>query len=92
MLAITLGHLEVVTILLENGCSAIAENKNGWSGKIDHYSSNRLLVSHLFTVVQEATATGNANLLTQVLENRDSQRVSSRLHGIPALLNKLSEV
>lgn len=45
-----------------------------------------------FPVVQEATATGDPELLKTVLESRDLQRFSSRVLGIPNLLLKLSEV
>ncbi|KAL7638255.1 UNVERIFIED_CONTAM: hypothetical protein RMT77_010819 [Armadillidium vulgare] len=44
-----------------------------------------------WTVVQEATATGDPELLKTVLESRDLQRFSSRVLGIPNLLLKLSE-
>ena len=44
------------------------------------------------TVLQEATATGDPELLGLVLEGRDMQRYSSRVAGIPTLLAKLKEV
>jgi septin 4 len=43
-------------------------------------------------VVQEAVATGDPELLQLVLERRDFQRYSSRVGGIPELLQKLKEV
>jgi septin 4 len=43
-------------------------------------------------VVQEAVATGDPELLQLVLERRDFQRYSSRIGGIPELLQKLKEV
>jgi hypothetical protein len=45
-----------------------------------------------FPVVQEAVATGDPELLQLVLERRDFQRYSSRVGGIPELLQKLKEV
>ncbi|XP_041979580.1 ankyrin repeat domain-containing protein 13D [Aricia agestis] len=43
-----------------------------------------------WTVVQEATATGNLELLSLVLSRRDRQRHAVRCSGIPELLNRLS--
>ncbi|XP_050350901.1 ankyrin repeat domain-containing protein 13D isoform X2 [Nymphalis io] len=43
-----------------------------------------------WTAVQEATATGNPELLSLVLSRRDYQRHVVRASGIPDLLNKLS--
>ncbi|RXG69108.1 Ankyrin repeat domain-containing protein 13D [Armadillidium vulgare] len=69
---------------------------------LGHLESVRLLLRHGccvtvenkdgWTVVQEATATGDPELLKTVLESRDLQRFSSRVLGIPNLLLKLSEV
>ncbi|MCL4146048.1 UNVERIFIED_CONTAM: hypothetical protein GTU68_022616 [Idotea baltica] len=68
---------------------------------LGHLESVRLLLRHGcsvtvenkdgWTVVQEATATGDPELLSTILENRDMQRFSSRILGIPNLLVKLSE-
>lgn len=44
------------------------------------------------SVVQEATATGDPEILKVVLEGRDVERYSSRVAGIPTLLQKLKEV
>ncbi|KAG5899028.1 hypothetical protein JTB14_000054 [Gonioctena quinquepunctata] len=44
-----------------------------------------------WTVVQEAVATGDPELLQIVLESRDFQRYTSRMAGIPELLQKLKE-
>ncbi|XP_044272439.1 ankyrin repeat domain-containing protein 13D isoform X1 [Tribolium madens] len=44
-----------------------------------------------WTVVQEAVATGDPELLHMVLERRDFQRFSNRMAGIPELLQKLKE-
>ncbi|CAG9812412.1 unnamed protein product [Phaedon cochleariae] len=44
-----------------------------------------------WTVVQEAVATGDPELLQIVLESRDVQRYTSRMAGIPELLQKLKE-
>ncbi|KAK9503794.1 hypothetical protein O3M35_010276 [Rhynocoris fuscipes] len=44
-----------------------------------------------WTVVQEAVATGDPDLLQSVLEWRDYQRYSSRVGGVPELLQKLKE-
>ncbi|KAJ8983987.1 hypothetical protein NQ317_008692 [Molorchus minor] len=44
-----------------------------------------------WTVVQEAVATGDPELLHMVLERRDFQRYSSRMAGIPELLQKLKQ-
>lgn len=42
--------------------------------------------------MQEATATGDPEILKVVLEGRDVERYSSRVAGIPTLLEKLKEV
>lgn len=42
------------------------------------------------TAVQEATATGDIELLALVLSRRDHQRHALRAGGIPDLLNRLS--
>ncbi|XP_063904695.1 ankyrin repeat domain-containing protein 13D isoform X2 [Zophobas morio] len=44
-----------------------------------------------WTVVQEAVATGDPELLQMVLERRDFQRYSNRMAGIPELLQRLKE-
>ncbi|XP_073985483.1 ankyrin repeat domain-containing protein 13D isoform X2 [Rhodnius prolixus] len=44
-----------------------------------------------WTVVQEAVATGDPDLVQTVLEWRDYQRYSSRVGGVPELLQKLKE-
>jgi len=44
-----------------------------------------------WTVVQEATSTGDPDLVQLVLDTRDRQRYSARLGGIPELLKKLKD-
>nr|CAG4649372.1 EOG090X0784 [Scapholeberis mucronata] len=44
-----------------------------------------------WTVVQEAVSTGNQQLLSAVLQKRDLQRHTTRMVGVPALLQKLKE-
>ena len=44
-----------------------------------------------WTVVQEATARGDPELVQLVLDNRDRARYSARLGGIPHLLQKLQD-
>ncbi|XP_031355358.1 ankyrin repeat domain-containing protein 13D [Photinus pyralis] len=44
-----------------------------------------------WTVVQEAVATGDPELLHMVLAERDFQRYSNRMAGIPELLQKLKQ-
>lgn len=44
-----------------------------------------------WTVVQEAVATGDPELLQLVLERRDFQRYSNRMAGIPELLQRLKQ-
>ncbi|KAK7794448.1 hypothetical protein R5R35_003815 [Gryllus longicercus] len=68
---------------------------------LGHLESARILLQHTtnvntenrdgWTVVQEAVATGDPELLQLVLERRDYQRYSSRVGGIPELLQKLKE-
>lgn len=68
---------------------------------LGHLESTRTLLRHHcnvnvenndgWTVLQEATATGDPELLGIVLEGRDMQRYSSRVAGIPSLLAKLKE-
>lgn len=42
-------------------------------------------------MVQEAVATGDPEILQMVLERRDIQRYTSRMAGIPELLQKLKD-
>ncbi|KDR18063.1 ankyrin repeat domain-containing protein 13D isoform X1 [Zootermopsis nevadensis] len=68
---------------------------------LGHLESARILLQHAtnvntenregWTVVQEAVATGDPELLQLLLERRDFQRYSSRIGGIPELLQKLKE-
>ncbi|XP_068214206.1 ankyrin repeat domain-containing protein 13D [Palaemon carinicauda] len=68
---------------------------------LGHLESTRTLLRHNcnvtvenndgWTVVQEATATGDPELLGAVVEGRDMERYSSRVAGIPTLLCKLKE-
>nr|CAD7595089.1 unnamed protein product [Timema genevievae] len=68
---------------------------------LGHLESARVLLQHAtnvntenkdgWTVVQEAVATGDPELLQLVLERRDYQRYTSRVGGIPELLQKLKE-
>jgi hypothetical protein len=44
------------------------------------------------SVIQEATAQGDPDMLRLLLKKREQQRHSSRLTGIPALLRKLQDV
>jgi len=44
-----------------------------------------------WTVVQEATASGDPELVQMVLDQRDRQRYSTRIGGIPDLLKKLKD-
>lgn len=44
-----------------------------------------------WTVVQEAVATGDPELVQIVLERRDYQRYSNRMAGIPKLLERLTQ-
>lgn len=43
------------------------------------------------TVVQEAVATGDREILTSVLEVRDLQRYNQRTSHVPALLQRLKD-
>ncbi|KAK4321064.1 hypothetical protein Pmani_008114 [Petrolisthes manimaculis] len=68
---------------------------------LGHLESTKVLLRHNcnvnvessdgWTVLQEATATGDPELLGVVLEGRDTQRYTSRVAGIPCLLAKLKE-
>ncbi|XP_066257652.1 ankyrin repeat domain-containing protein 13D isoform X1 [Euwallacea similis] len=68
---------------------------------LGHLESTRSLLNHEanvncenkngWNVVQEAVATGDPELLHIVLERRDLQRYTSRMAGIPDLLQKLKE-
>ncbi|CAH1135556.1 unnamed protein product [Ceutorhynchus assimilis] len=68
---------------------------------LGHLESTRALLNHEanvncenkdgWNVVQEAVATGDPELLHIVLERRDLQRYTSRMAGIPDLLQKLKE-
>ena len=44
-----------------------------------------------WTVLQEAVATGNSELVALILQYRDHQRSGARLSGIPQLLQQLRE-
>ncbi|KAK6638292.1 hypothetical protein RUM44_008721 [Polyplax serrata] len=68
---------------------------------LGHLESVKVLVQHLtnvnaenkegWTVVQEAVATGDPEMVQLLLERRDVQRQSDRMGGIPQLLDKLRE-
>uniref|UniRef100_T1IXD5 Ankyrin repeat domain-containing protein n=1 Tax=Strigamia maritima TaxID=126957 RepID=T1IXD5_STRMM len=68
---------------------------------LGHVETTKILLQHNanvntenksgWTIVQEAVATGDPELLQLVLEWRDFQRYSSRLCGIPELLAKLRD-
>ncbi|XP_057658211.1 ankyrin repeat domain-containing protein 13D isoform X1 [Diorhabda carinulata] len=68
---------------------------------LGHLESTRTLLHHEanvncenlngWTVVQEAVATGDPELVQIVLESRDFQRYTSRMAGIPELLHRLKE-
>lgn len=68
---------------------------------LGHLESVRILLRHNanvnvensggWTVVQEAAATGDPELLQEVVEKRDYQRYNSRVIGIPELLQRLKE-
>ena len=47
---------------------------------------------HFISVVQEAVSTGNSQLISATLQKRDLQRHTTRMIGVPALLQKLKEV
>lgn len=44
-----------------------------------------------WTVIQEATSTGDPELVQLILQHRDHQRATARIGGIPELLEKLSQ-
>ena len=56
---------------------------------IDNLSASSF--SGNWTVLQEAVATGNPDLVALILQYRDHQRSGARLSGIPQLLQKLRE-
>jgi len=68
---------------------------------LEHVECARILLSHGanvnvenkdgWTVVQEAVATGNHQLVRIVLGKRDHQRYNNRMMGVPLLLHKLKE-
>ncbi|CAG9856866.1 unnamed protein product [Phyllotreta striolata] len=68
---------------------------------LGHLESTRTLLNHEanvncenlhgWTVVQEAVATGDPELVQIVLESRDFQRYTNRMAGIPELLQRLKE-
>lgn len=68
---------------------------------LGHLESARVLLNHNanvntenrggWTVMNEAVATGDPELVQMVLERRDYQRYSSRVCGIPELLAKLHD-
>lgn len=98
MLAVTLENLDCAILLLENGANVNVENKEGWTGsqpvRIIHDCGLVLTRTPLFfnLVVQEAVSTGNHQIISAVLQKRDLQRHTTRMLGVPALLQKLKEV
>ncbi|XP_054257954.1 ankyrin repeat domain-containing protein 13D isoform X2 [Macrosteles quadrilineatus] len=68
---------------------------------LGHLESSRLLMEHGanintenkegWTVIQEAVATGDPELVELVLQRRDYQRLSTRVGGVPDLLLRLKE-
>jgi len=69
---------------------------------LGHLESSRVLLRHNanvnventggWTAVQEAVATGDPELLQEIVEKRDYQRYSSRVVGIPELLQRLQDI
>ena len=51
-----------------------------------------MLLYILFSVLHEATATGDPELVQLILKHRDHQRYTKRTIGVPELLQKLKEV
>jgi hypothetical protein len=97
MLAVTLENLDCAILLLENGANVNVENKEGWTGSppVRFHDCGLVLTSTpLFfnLVVQEAVSTGNHQIISAVLQKRDLQRHTTRMLGVPALLQKLKEV
>nr|XP_018901453.1 PREDICTED: ankyrin repeat domain-containing protein 13B [Bemisia tabaci] len=58
---------------------------------VDHGADIKTENKEGWTVVQEAVATGDPELVQLILERRDYQRLTSRVGGVPDLLLKLKE-
>ena len=93
MLAVTLDFVECARILIDHGANVNVENAEGWTGKFTlSYPVLQQKLTVYLAVVQEASSTGNVELLHMILEKRDHQRHNSRMLGVPQLLQKLKDV
>ncbi|KAJ8923292.1 hypothetical protein NQ315_001850 [Exocentrus adspersus] len=94
------------TLLAKKACDKEKKDNRGRTPlmlavTLGHLESARLLLNaeanvnceniNGWTVVQEAVATGDPELLHLVLERRDFQRYTSRMAGIPELLQRLKQ-
>ncbi|XP_076346137.1 ankyrin repeat domain-containing protein 13B-like isoform X5 [Tachypleus tridentatus] len=80
MLAVALGHLESTRVLLRHNANVNVDYKDGFTVHLK-----------IMLVIHEAVSTGDPELLQAVLEQRDFQRYSSRIGGIPELLKKIRD-
>ncbi|XP_046656160.1 ankyrin repeat domain-containing protein 13D-like isoform X1 [Daphnia pulicaria] len=73
----------MLAVTLENLDCAILLLENGANVNVENKEG--------WTVVQEAVSTGNHQIISAVLQKRDLQRHTTRMLGVPALLQKLKE-
>ncbi|XP_057381169.1 ankyrin repeat domain-containing protein 13D-like isoform X2 [Daphnia carinata] len=73
----------MLAVTLENLDCTILLLENGANVNVENKEG--------WTVVQEAVSTGNHQIISAVLQKRDLQRHTTRMLGVPALLQKLKE-
>ncbi|KAJ8949323.1 hypothetical protein NQ314_008243 [Rhamnusium bicolor] len=86
MLAVTLGHLESARTLLNSDANVNCENLNGWTGLFNAEQLN-LCISGARSVWPRVIL----NCCTWSWKRRDFQRYTSRMAGIPELLQRLKQ-
>lgn len=93
LLSVALGHTECAKLLLNAGADANVENKSFWSGMkflSCNFSAPQKL-NHSFSVSHEAIASGDPELIQQVIKHREYQRHRHRMTAVANLFRKLVE-
>lgn len=92
MLAVTLGHKKCARILLNHNASVNVTDHSGFNGTSAFYGL--FYVEHNFCskVLHEAVTTTDPEFIRDVYEQKEVQRYSSRVDGIPNLLSKICDV
>lgn len=93
MLAVTLGHKKCAQILLNHKASVNVTDSTGFNGELNDKRRIFRLFPHSFVLVlHEAVTTADPEFIRDVYEQKEVQRYSSRVDGIPNLLSKICDV